>query len=441
MSTLSAEVKLNGVRRIHRRGVGYIYRAEISLEDLFQGIRRSTLRYAPRYQRGFKKWGEKDDADLDQLLPIGHPELQLSVERARAMAVKYLLGHLYTAHVTWNARKEAGFNEPDFDDEQETLGIETVITVPDTGHRHLAYYLLGLWKTNPEEIPSQVDVDGTPVSREEIAEKLKDFNLSDESVFCDVYTLTAKEEGFLYDEFNSDSKPPARAVAIDLNPDKTPGRRFVYGLIDRCKIFSREEVETRGNTIGSKSRKLTTNSTLEGAVKAFEKRIQRLENTDKWDDLLDFTCSFFQEWAKCYSEFLPGASAEARHELRDDSFALSNIMFHPLFRIIFELWEDYEKRGVDWRTDSRWKDAVAKITGETTVRDEDTDQPWTGSVMDRANPSWRGKVLVRRFDQEGNMVAWSVSSTRQTRDAAYYYLLDVAGLKTLTAERTAALVG
>jgi hypothetical protein len=437
MSRLSALVQLEGVRRIHRRGVGWIYRAEISLEDLFEAIRRSTVRYAPRYQRGFKKWDQASEADLDQILPIGHPELQLSIERARSMAVKYLMGRLYTAHITWNARKEDGYDEPDFDDERETLGIETVITVPDTGHRHLAYYLIGLWKKNPEDIPSQVTVDGTPVSREDIEGMLSDLDLDDEFVFCDVYTLDAEQEGFLYDEFNADSKPPARAVAIDLNPQKTPARRFVYGLIDRCAIFSRNEVETRGNTIGSKSRKLTTNSTLEGAVRAFEKKIQLLEGTPKHDDLLDFTCSFFQEWAKIYKEFLPKASAEDRHKLRDNSFALSNIMFHPLFRIVIEMWEDYEKRAVDWRGDAHWKDVVAKIAGTVTTKDPATGHEITVKVMDRDNPDWQGKILIRQFDQEGTPTGWTVSSTRQTRDAAYNYLRDIAGLKAAQREMEA----
>jgi hypothetical protein len=434
MSQLRSSVQLSGVRRIHRRGIGWIYRAEISLQDLYEAIRRSVVRYAPRYQRGFKKWDAATEADLDQLLPIGHPELQLSIERARAMAVKYLQGRLYTSHVTWNARKEPGYPDPEYDEGRGTLAIETVITVPDTGHRHLAYYLIGLWKKNPEEIPTQVMVDGTPVSGEQIAEELENLDLKDEFVFCDVYTLTAKQEGLLYDEFNSDVKPPARAVAIDLNPHKTPARRFIYKLMDSCSIFGRNEVETRGNTIGSKSKKLTTNSTLEGAVRGFQKKIQKLEETKlKYDDLIDFTCSFFQEWARVYEEFLPGAKGEDRHALRKTSFALSNIMFHPLFRLIIEMWEDYEKRGVDWRGDKQWKDVVAAITGAITVKDPDTGKQLKVDVMSRDNPEWQGTILTKQLNQDGTLV-WSISNTRQTRDEAYNYLRSVAGIKTTVAK-------
>ena len=74
------------------------------LQTLHDAIKHSTIRYAPRYQRGFKKHQEKGDADYDLLLPIDHPELQIDPKRAQAMAVKFLQGRLYTSHVTWDAR-------------------------------------------------------------------------------------------------------------------------------------------------------------------------------------------------------------------------------------------------------------------------------------------------------------------------------------------------
>ena len=74
MSTLTAAIQLNDVMRIHRRGVGDIYRGQISLQTLHDAIKHSTIRYAPRYQRGFKKHQEKGEADYDLLLPIDHPK-------------------------------------------------------------------------------------------------------------------------------------------------------------------------------------------------------------------------------------------------------------------------------------------------------------------------------------------------------------------------------
>ncbi|RZI53799.1 MAG: hypothetical protein EOP16_00905 [Pseudonocardia sp.] len=42
------------------------------------------------------------------------------------------------------------------------------------------------------------------------------------------------------------------------------------------------------------------------------------------------------------------------------------------------------------------------------------------------NPDWEGKILVQKFDSSGNPSGWSLSSTRQTRDSAYHYVVKVA---------------
>jgi hypothetical protein len=54
--------------------------------------------------------------------------------------------------------------------------------------------------------------------------------------------------------------------------------------------------------------------------------------------------------------------------------------------------------------------------------------PVTAEVMDRDNPAWHGKILIRTFEQDGTPKGWSLSSTSQTRAAAYYYLRDKARL-------------
>ena len=173
-------------------------------------------------------------------------------------------------------------------------------------------------------------------------------------------------EGRLYDEFNADSKPPARAVAIDLNQQKTPTRRFAYALMDRCSIFSRDEVETRANTIGSKSRKLTTNSTLEGAVRPIRSKLVAQKDKGSYQDLLDFTCAFFEEWGRHFPAFQPNTTAEERHRLREQSFALSNVMMFPLFQLVYDLWSGYHESKKEWKGDKAWKDTVASSPAMST---------------------------------------------------------------------------
>jgi hypothetical protein len=432
MSQLVHTTELTDVTVINRRGIGPVYRATISLQDLYHAIRKAIIKYSPRYQRGYDKWAEASEDDLSVLLPLTDKNLQISNARAQMMAVKYLRGKLFTSHITWNARKELGMPEPELDDEQHSLRIDTTITVPDTAHRHRAYYWLVHWTIAPEDIPDVVEIDGgEPVVREAIEELLDGFEPENEFVHCDVYVLDQDAEGRLYDEFNSDQKPPSTAVAISLNPMKTPSRRFTKRLMATSKLFSPEEVETRGNTIGSKSRKLTTIATLEAAARNMTRGAKLVElesQQEAYDDLVAFFGAFFEEWAQHFSVFRPGVTGTERHLFREESFALSNLMFHPLFKLAYEVWSDLHGNDEDWRLVTGWKDGLARLAGKVESTDLDTGQPWVGSVMSRDNPEWRGRILVPRFTPDGERAGFIVSSTRQTREAAYAYLREVASI-------------
>jgi hypothetical protein len=209
-----------------------------------------------------------------------------------------------------------------------------------------------------------------------------------------------------------------------------------------CPIFSESEIETRSNTIGSASRKITTVSTLDVAVKPFNKKLLELEKNSrtKYNDLVEFMSGFWQEWANNFPEFQPTASGAARQQLRKTSFAMSNIMFFPLFRMAFEFWQEFDKTNTDWRNTKEWQDAIAKLTQHVEVEVPDPAKvnarktvkvPIMARESDSSvgNPEWRGKILVESFNSEGKSVGWNVSSTRQTRDSAYYYLLEKAGRK------------
>ncbi len=47
-------------------------------------------------------------------------------------------------------------------------------------------------------------------------------------------------------------------------------------------------------------------------------------------------------------------------------------------------------------------------------------------VMDRNNPEWIGKILIRTIDTKTNKTTLSLSSTSQTRESAYKYLVSVS---------------
>jgi hypothetical protein len=425
-TNVSHTISLDGVTRITRPGVGHIYRAVVSIADLAGFLRKAVVRYAPKYQRGFKSdLIDVKEERFSHLIPIDHPDLQIDPRRAHEMAVKYLRGTLYTSMITWNARSEPRGKEPQYDEDTMSLRIDGVLTIPDTAHRHFAYYTLAEWKERPENIPEEVVVNGEPVKNDEIKKRLADFDPDNHYLFVDIYNLEPLREGHLYDEFNDDAKKPSTAVALDLNPEKTPARRFMKHLMDASRIFAREEVETRRNTIGTKSRKLVTNATIEAAVRPMEKELLRLEkNKSVYADLVDFVCAFFEEFSSQYPAWQPSASAEDRHSLRSNSFALSNIMMHPLMRLAFELWRECQVSKRDWKKDSRWREAVSRITGP--IKTKDNREEYKGAVLDRKNPDWKGRVLVMSYNKKTGKEQLSLSSTRQTRESAYQYLRGIA---------------
>ena len=82
-------------------------------------------------------------------------------------------------------------------------------------------------------------------------------------------------------------------------------------------------------------------------------------------------------------------------------------------------------------TEAEWKNGLARLAGDVEIPDPN-DEPKTLMVPLMArdvaeadmpgNPAWYGKILIQQFDPAGESKGWSLSSTRQTRDAAYHYL-------------------
>jgi hypothetical protein len=170
---------------------------------------------------------------------------------------------------------------------------------------------------------------------------------------------------------------------------------------------------------------------MESAVRPFTKQLIDLEKGPRpiYDNLINFFCAFYNEWSNHYKEFKPKASVTARHDLRDVSLALSNIMFYPMFRLAFELWHKYHLANVDWTKEAEWKDALARLAGQVEVEVEDPDsgdkKRTKLQVMSRSNPAWRESIFVPRYNRDGQLRGWTLSSTRDTREAAYHYLLQL----------------
>lgn len=445
MPKFTKNVVIEGVDRIWRPGIGYVYKGRISIGDLALALINGDIKYAPKYQRGPKP-SDDNDFDAHTLLQITDPNLDISEARAEAMAAKYLLGlqdhkhrEFYNPDVMWNARLDPEFEELVYNAAKRTLTAHGVFTIPDSAHRHFADFLLYKWWKDPDSIPDEVVIaeDGESIDGGELQKWIKNFDPFDEeksSTFVTIFNVPADHEGRLFDEYNVEGKKPSTSASIDMYSEKTASRRFVAALMKKCPIFDRAEIEMRRNTIGKASRKITTVATLDTAIKPFSKKLLEFENNKALhDDLVDFYSHFYTEWAVHVPEFQPTASGKARQELRKTSYAMSNILFFPMFRLAFELWEKYTKAGADWHSETEWKDALAKLAGDVTTKDE-TGKKVTIPVMAResdesdGNPDWQGKILIQQFDPNGKPKGWSLSSTRQTRDAAYHYLVQVSGV-------------
>lgn len=437
MAKFTKNVVIDDIHRVKRPGIGEVYVGRITIGDLAEALAAGDVKYAPKYQRGLKP-SEDNVYTADSLLDIHSDKLLIETKRAEAMAAKYLMAlsgegkrFLFNPDIIWNARKEPDRPAAEYHKPSRRLTLHSTITVPDSAHRHYAYYLLRLWKSDEDTIPDEVVVadDGDTVDKDSLVQWLEKFDPFDDeesSILVQVFNVSAQMEGMLFDEYNSEGKKPSTSASIDMFSDKTASRRFVAELQKKCEIFGPSEVETRANTIAAASRKITTISTLDVAIKPFNTKLRGLEKQkEAYADLISFFCAFYSEWAKHFPEFLPTASGRARQDLRKTSFAMSNIMFFPMFRLAFELWEGFHGARKVWAEETEWREGIARIAGETTVDDftgpfmaRDSEDPYQ-----RGNPGWYGKILVQKFDGQGQPQGWSLSSTRQTRDTAYHYLV------------------
>jgi hypothetical protein len=97
-------------------------------------------------------------------------------------------------------------------------------------------------------------------------------------------------------------------------------------------------------------------------------------------------------------------------------------MFNPLMKIAIESWQRYYNLSEDWAKCRMWSDGLAKIAGST-------GKTTKVLIMSRDNPAWQGKILLQKFDQNGEVTGWGVSNTRGSRDAAYAYLIEQGGFQ------------
>jgi len=354
---------------------------------------------------------------------------------------------LYNPEILWNIRKEEGVDTPEYDLDKRVLSIDddSVIIVPDSAHRHYAYKLVYEWHQDRNRIPDEIIInldDNISVRQEEISAMLDRFAPDDvekADIAVKIYNLDKQREGELFVELNNAGVRASVAVSYDINPSQSFASSFMNDLLTRTSVFSRDEVETRQTNISKASRKLTTNSTIVGAVKPFSTQIGKLQNSPgPYADLIEFIDAFFLEWGQHNTAFLPNASYKERLTARLTSFSTQNIILFPMFQYALEYWfKGYEDGTFDWKNNKDWKQALAKWNSNVSSEDamgnsvsvpvmardfagqlSDPNYPIAPSI---GNKAWVGKILLEKTNKDGATV-YSLNNTRDSRQAAYNYL-------------------
>jgi DNA-sulfur modification-associated len=324
-------------------------------------LKSSAVQYSPKYQRGFqKKLGDLPDGEqwFDQLFSVSDPNLLIDPRRCDEMAVRWLYKDMTNRDLEWNLRKSPLDQPPQFKDYK--LHVFSPATIPDSGHRHRAIYTLVRWKLEPKLIPDEVIVDHKPITKAEILKRLESYDLKTTMVTVKIHNVAPKTEGKIFYQANNLTRPAEFGAGHDIYPGQTPESRFVQSLMKRSPVLAEEQIERRSSRIAGTSRKATTLSTLIGAASSMMPRLASLEDEKtKYNNLVDFYVAFFDEYANLFSEWQPNTPADERWESRCRSYAIHNIMVHPLFSLAWDFWQEMERKHVDWREAKNWKDALA----------------------------------------------------------------------------------
>lgn len=458
--------KLTEVHQIKRPGIGAFYIGHITVAELYRQLDKGVIKYFPRQQRGLpvnpQQGIDSSSAEYEKLLTFDDARLRSSSlkgnlgisENAERIATKYLMGFaetpkatLFNPGILWNIRKENGVDIPVYDANARTLSIDddSTIVVPDSAHRHYAYKLVYEWHQDRNRIPDEVIInpeDSVAIRQEEIAALLDRFAPDDEEkadIAVEIYNLDKEQEGALFVELNNFGVRASVAASYDINPSQSYASAFMADLLSSTKVFSRDEVETRQTNISKASRKLTTNSTIVGAVKPFSTQIGKLmRSPGPYSDLIEFVDAFFLEWGQHNTAFLPNASYKERLAARLTSFCTQNIILFPMFQFALEYWfEGHENGTLDWKNKKDWKQALAKWSSNVSSKDADGNEvvvpvmarDFAGQLHDPnypiapsvGNKAWVGKILLEKTNKAGETV-YSLNNTRDSRQAAYNYL-------------------
>lgn len=398
-----------------------VYKGSITLQEIFDSIRNSHLLYCPATQRGVFDPQNPDHADftdIDMLLPLAYPSLSLDTQKVHEIAIAFLKGELMNVDIIWNARAQQDTPDVFYNQDTRELSISGVITIPDSAHRHKAYYTIFKWKNDPESIPTKISISasGQTITQQQINQLLLNFDPLSRR-FLTVYNVVAQEESRIFGQANMHTKKANPSQSARVQNDISPEARLLHKIMTTTHIFQHPEIECNKTTIHKNSRKLVPNSTLLNALKPFRKRIQEYEKKPALlNDLTNFIDNFYIQLSQHYKEISPDATTFERHDSRKESLIISNIMFIVLFKIAIELWEAYHSSGIPWQDNP----FLIQLINSFSTNVSNVDSSIKINLMSKSNPAWIGKIINDKHQ---------ITNNRLSQQSAYAYLKDVCSLE------------
>lgn len=405
---------------------------KIGVDELCYSLENSRILYSENYSRGLKKAKGANQSpnknSKEMFLPITDSRVQITQKKAMEMAVEKLRNTFYIFNLVWNARPDPRVPPPQFNKKEGTLSIYGSLTIPDSAHRHYSLFLINKWKNDPHSIPNKgVKVKGVTVSKKEIIDLVHAFNL-EHKVKVHLLTLDAEEEGKLFYQWNQGNTKANASRAANVNRDADPRTRFVFSLLQKSNVLTEHEIELNSTSLGGNSSKLVPVSTL---ISACDKHMEELANYEKeigiYKNLIQFFVAFLDELSVQYPALKPNASVESRKMLREQNFILSNVMFHPLFKIAFEFFGKYHENRKKWQTDDAWK----KFLSHVAQAENELETGEVVKAMSRKNPFWEGTIGKSVVKSDGTL-SWHFNNKWSAKDEAYRYLCEIGGMATIS---------
>lgn len=349
-------IELNNVVAVEQFGEVQYYTTLISIEELSE--MRNRIVYDGDAQRG----------EIDGKPVIDQKHVSKIYE-------SFLNGESIHGHLTWNLRKN---NQEDMnynaDSGKLTIGINQLITIPDSAHRHEALKL--------------------------VADTIDDESILNSMFSLDIYNISKTEEKDLFYTINGKVKAPNKNRTLYLSNDIEC--RLLRDVVAQSDLDGKIEC-VRNNA--QKDGKLTKFSTLYESIfgigsGSFNKK-DITEET--YDEYLKWFIDFYNELIITKEEF---------SKLKSDDKLLSKQSSMLLEELT---WWGYGLLAKELKGDRKWKHKLNSMMNKKVS----VEGGASISFFDKQYPLWHATVIKPKFNfiTQKQEIGTSVTNSNSTRNS------------------------